>query len=145
MNKKTFSIDHLTEEQKYVTQESGTERPYQNQFWDFFDAGIYVDIVSAEVLFASIHKFSSQCGWPSFYKSCAPDNLIYVEDQSHGMKRVEVRSKAANSHLGHIFTDGPAPTGLRFCINSAALRFIPKAELKEVYKEYLYLFEECKK
>ena len=142
--KKKFSLDHLTEEQYLVTQKNGTERPYENKYWDFFEPGLYLDIVSSEVLFASVHKFSSQCGWPSFYKSCARKNIVFIEDSSLGMKRVEVRSRLGNSHLGHVFTDGPAPTGVRYCINSAALKFIKYEQLGKEFDSYRALFEDQK-
>lgn len=124
-----------------VTQENATERPFQNEYWDNKHEGIYVDIVSGEPLFSSLDKFDSGCGWPSFTKPLNPENLREKVDKSHSMLRTEVRSTGADSHLGHVFTDGPAPAGLRYCINSAALRFIPKEELEqEGYGEFLRLF-----
>ncbi len=132
----------LTQLQYEVTQKNATEKPFQNEYWDNHKEGIYVDIVSGEPLFSSTDKFDSGTGWPSFTKPIDPRFLEKKKDNSLGMVRVEVRSKIANSHLGHLFDDGPAPTHLRYCLNSAALRFIPKEELeKEGYGEYLYLFK----
>lgn len=126
----------------YVTQECGTEPPFQNAFWNNKREGIYVDIVSGEPLFWSGDKFDSGTGWPSFTRPIKTDALVEKVDRSHGMVRIEVRSRQANSHLGHVFDDGPQPTGLRYCINSAALRFIPKEKLvEEGYSDWLYLFE----
>ena len=119
-------VGQLTEEQYRVTQESATEPAFRNAFWDNKEAGLYVDVVSGEPLFASTKKFDSGCGWPSFTKPIDPDNVVETPDLSHGMTRIEVRSAHGDSHLGHVFDDGPADAGgLRYCINSAALRFIP--------------------
>lgn len=136
----------LTPLQYDVTQNDATERPFKNEYWDNKSDGIYVDVVSGEPLFSSIDKFDSGTGWPSFTKPLVPENIVTKIDKKLFSTRIEVRSKMANSHLGHVFDDGPAPTGKRYCMNSASLRFIPVAKLKEEgYHEYVKLFDQSKK
>ena len=142
--KSQAALDRLTAEQRWVTQESGTERPFTGEYNDNKAPGIYVDIVSGEPLFASSDKFESGCGWPSFTKPIVPANVNELQDSTHGMVRTEVRSLHGDSHLGHVFPDGPPDRGgLRYCINSASLRFIPREQMEsEGYGEYVDQVEE---
>jgi len=133
--------EKLSPEQYDVTQCSATEPPFRNEFWNHHEEGIYVDIVSGEPLFSSTDKFDSGTGWPSFIQPIVKENIVEHADHAFGMRRVEARSAKGDSHLGHVFPDGPGPTGLRYCINSASLRFVPKAKLvAEGYGDFLQLF-----
>ena len=145
--KSAEAVARLSPEQFQVTQHSATERPFENEYWDHDEPGIYVDIVSGEPLFSSLDKFHSHCGWPSFTKPVEAENVEERHDGTHGMSRTEVRSTHGDSHLGHVFDDGPKEAGgLRYCINSASLRFIPLDELEgEGYGSYRKLFEAGKK
>jgi methionine-R-sulfoxide reductase len=144
--KSAEAISRLSPEEFQVTQRNGTERPFENAYWDHDEPGIYVDIVSGEPLFSSLDKCDSSCGWPSFSKAVEADNVEERADGTHGMSRTEVRSSHGDSHLGHVFDDGPKDAGgLRYCINSASLRFIPLDELESAgYGKYLELFEKQK-
>lgn len=145
MDKKQL-VDKLTPLQYKVTQEDGTEKPFDNEYWDNKRDGIYVDIVSGEPLFSSKDKYKSGTGWPSFTRPINSEAITTKTDRKFFIKRTEVRSKLADSHLGHVFEDGPAPTGLRYCMNSASMRFIAKEDLeKEGYGEFKELFNEEKK
>ena len=138
------ALSRLTDSQFRVTQKDGTEPAYRNEYWDNHEAGIYVDVVSGEPLFSSLDKFDSGTGWPSFTKPLEPANVTTKTDRSLFMERTEVRSAHADSHLGHLFDDGPQPTGMRYCMNSASMRFIPVAKLaEEGYGQYLPVFEKA--
>lgn len=134
----------LSPEQYRVTQEDGTEQPFKNAYWDNIRPGIYVDVVSGEPLFSSLDQYDAGCGWPSFTKPLQKEGMVYKKDSSFGMERTEVRSNVADSHLGHVFTDGPEDQGgMRYCINSASLRFIHVDDMqKEGYEAYLSLFQD---
>jgi peptide-methionine (R)-S-oxide reductase len=146
-NKNPQAVSRLSPEQYRVTQRNGTEVPFDNAYWDNKEPGIYVDVVSGEPLFASMNKFDSGSGWPSFTRPIEPENVVEKSDSSHGMTRTEVRSCHGDSHLGHVFPDGPrSEGGLRYCINSASLRFIPLDKLEsEGYGAYRKLFEPAMK
>jgi peptide-methionine (R)-S-oxide reductase len=143
-SKNPQAISRLSPEQYRVTQRNGTERPFENAYWDHKEPGLYVDVVSGEPLFASFHKFDSGCGWPSFTRPVEPEHVVEKRDTSHGMIRTELRSSAGDSHLGHVFPDGPQEAGgLRYCINSASLRFIPLDQLEsEGYGSYFKVFQD---
>ena len=144
-SKSDDAIRKLSPEQYRVTQQNATELPGTGEYLDNKEPGIYVDVVSGEPLFSSVDKFDSGTGWPSFTRPLVPDNVTTKTDRAHFMERTEVRSKNADSHLGHLFPDGPKPTGMRYCMNSASMRFIPASKLaEEGYGEFAHLFEEKK-
>ena len=135
----------LTPEQFAVTKKDGTEPPFRNEYWDNKEPGLYVDVISGEPLFASLHKYDSGTGWPSFFQPLDKAAIVEKEDTSHGRVRVEIRSAKSDAHLGHVFDDGPQPTGQRYCMNSASLRFIPLEKLEqEGYGQYASLFSESR-
>jgi len=140
------ALSTLTPEQYRITQNNGTERPFANEYWDHKEPGLYVDVVSGEPLFASSDKYESGCGWPSFTKPIVRANVRELRDMSHGMVRTEVRSRYGDSHLGHVFNDGPRDRGgLRYCINSASLRFVPRGDMEaQGYGEYLDQVEDIR-
>jgi peptide-methionine (R)-S-oxide reductase len=146
-HKNPVAVSRLSPEQYRVTQRDGTERPFENAYWDNKQPGIYVDVVSGEPLFSSLDKFDSGCGWPSFTRPVETENVVEQQDSSHGMTRTEVRSTHGDSHLGHVFQDGPPEAGgLRYCINSASLRFVPLNQLEsEGYGSYRKLFQSKEK